>query len=172
LEKIKSLKKYLLLLLVAFVTKASFAQHNPDSATFLRFPIVPPFKIIKIADSTAFTKDDLKKKTVTIVMVFSPDCEHCQAETKELTANIDKFKKVQIVMASPLEFDFIKKFYEEFDIAKYSNITMGRDPSYFLGTFYDIHAFPAIYVYNKKGKLVNWHSGSTPIAKLLEDIKM
>lgn len=104
-------------------------------------------------------------------MVFSPDCEHCQAETKEITENINLFKKVQIVMASPLDFDYIKKFYEEYNIAKYPTITMGRDPSYFLGTFYKIRSFPSIFIYDKKGKLRNWFSGSTPIEKILESLK-
>ena len=146
------------------------AQHNPDSLPYLRFPTVPPFKLTKISDSTYFTKDDLKKKTATIVMVFSPDCEHCQEETKEITANIQLFKKTQIVMASPLEYSYLKKFYDEYKIADYPTITMGRDPSYFLGSFYGVKAFPAIFVYNKKGKLVNWFSGSTPLNKILDSL--
>ena len=35
-----------------------------------------------------------------MLMVFSPDCEHCQHETEEIIKNIDQFKKYQIVMAT------------------------------------------------------------------------
>jgi thioredoxin-related protein len=132
---------------------------------------VPSFKLTRVPDSSFFTRNDLKKKTATIIMMFSPDCEHCQAETKELTAHIDLFKKAQIVMASPLDFDYLKKFYEEYKIADYPNISMGRDPGYFLGTFYKVRSFPAIFVYDKKGKLVRSFSGSVPIEQIAAAIK-
>jgi thioredoxin-related protein len=138
------------------------------SLIYLRFPTIPPFKLTKVPDSTVFTKDNLKKKRPTIVMVFSPDCEHCQQMTKEITANIKLFKKAQIVMATPLEFNYVKKFYEEYKIADYPNITMGRDPSYFLGTFYKVRSFPAIFIYNKKGQLVNWFTGEVELKKIVD----
>ena len=101
-------------------------------------------------------------------MVFSPDCEHCQKETRDLIANIGLFKKVQIVMASPISYPYIKKFYEEYEIALYPNIIMGRDPGYYLGTFYKIRSFPAIFLYNKKGDFVNSFDGSVPVEKIAE----
>ena len=99
-------------------------------------------------------------------MVFSPDCEHCQHETKELIAHIDLFKKAQIVMVSPLEYDYIKKFYEEYKIADYPNIIMGRDPGYYFGTFYKVRSFPSIFLYDKKGNFVQKFDGSVPVEKI------
>jgi thioredoxin-related protein len=163
--KIYILKKLLLLFLIVAVSKVSIAQTD-TSLLYLRFPIVPSFKLTNVADSSIFTKDNLKKKKATIIMMFSPDCEHCQEETKELTAKIKLFKKAQIIMASPLEFSYLKKFYDEYKIADYPNITMGRDPGYFLGTFYKVRSFPAIFVYDKKGKLVNHFTGSTPVEQI------
>ena len=164
------MKKYILIFLIAVFAKQGFAQTD-TSLLYLRFPIVPSFKLTNVADSSYFTKNDLKKKKATIIMMFSPDCEHCQAETKELTAHIDLFKKAQIIMASPLDFNYLRKFYDEYKIADYPTITMGRDPSYFLGTFYKVRSFPAIFVYNKKGKLVTSFTGSTPIEEIAAAIK-
>ena len=121
---------------------------------------------MKVPDSTAFTKANLAKKKATIILVFSPDCEHCQRETKELIANIDLFKKAQIVMSSPLDYGYIKRFYEEYKIADYPNIIMGRDPGYFFGTFYKIRSFPAIFLYDKKGNFVQAFDGNVPIEKI------
>lgn len=156
--------------MITLINAVVYAQHVPDSLLYLRFPTVPPFKLTKVSDSTYFTKDDLNKKKATIIMVFSPDCEHCQEETREITANIHLFKKAQIVMASPLEHQILRKFYDEYKIADYPAITMGRDPSYFLGTFYKVRAFPAIFIYNKKGKLVNWFTGATALSKIIESL--
>jgi len=155
-------------LLCCWVLSVSCFPQQDTSLLYLRFPTIPPFKLIKVPDSTYFTKDDLKKKTPTIVMVFSPDCEHCQEMTKQITANIKLFKKAQIVMATPVGFSYVKKFYEEYKISNYSAITMGRDPTYFLGTFYKVRSFPAIFIYNKKGQLVNWFTGEVELKKIVD----
>jgi len=164
------LKKYIVLLLLMVSGKAAMAQTD-TTLLYVRFPIVPSFKLTNMADSSYFTKDNLKKNTATIIMLFCPDCEHCQHETKELTAKIKLFKKAQIVMASPLDYDYIKKFYTEYKIADYPNITMGRDPSYFLGTFYKVRSFPAIFVYDKKGNYVMSFSGSAPVEAIAAALK-
>jgi thioredoxin-related protein len=164
------LKRYFSLLLVVMLSKVAVAQTD-TTLLYLRFPIVPSFKLINVADSSIFTKNDLKKKKATIIMMFSPDCEHCQAETKELTAHMDLFKKVQIVMASPLDYDYIKKFYEEYKLADHKNIVMGRDPSYFLGTFFKVRSFPSVFVYDKKGNFVTSFVGSTPVEEIAAALK-
>ncbi len=161
------MKKILFAFLFICCCKISFAQAD-TSLLYLRFPTVPPFRIIKVADSTAFTKGDLDKKKATIVFVFNPDCEHCQHETLQLEAHIDLFKKVQIIMASPMEYPYLKKFYDEYKIADYPNIIMGRDPGYFLGTFYHLRSFPAIFVYDKKGNFVKAFDGSYPVESIAE----
>lgn len=161
------MKKLFLLISISLVAIAGFAQQD-TSLIYLRFPTIPPFKLTKVPDSTYFSKDDLKKKKPTIIMVFSPDCEHCQEMTKQITANIKLFKKAQIVMATPLEFSYVKKFYEEYKIANYPTITMGRDPTYFLGTFFKVRSFPAIFIYNKKGQLVNWFTGEVDLKKIVD----
>ncbi len=160
-------KKIFFFLCFCILTFISFAQQD-TSLIYLRFPTVPPFKLTKVPDSTVFTKENLKKKRPTIIMVFSPDCEHCQEMTKQITANIKLFKKAQIIMATPLEFSYVKKFYDEYKIANYPTITMGRDPSYFLGTFYKVRSFPALFIYNKKGQLVNWFTGEVELKKIVD----
>jgi thioredoxin-related protein len=95
------LNKGTLLIILCFISIVTFSQQD-TSLIYLRFPTIPPFKLTKVPDSTVFTKDNLKKKKPTIIMVFSPDCEHCQEMTKQITANIHLFKKAQIVMATPL----------------------------------------------------------------------
>lgn len=158
------------ILVFAFLLFFAVSVHaqTDTSALYLRFPTIPPFSIIKIPDSTRFTKDDLSRKRPTLIMVFSPDCEHCQNMTKQLVANIGLFKKAQIVMTSPLDFWYIKKFYEEYGIANCPVITMGRDPSYMLGTFYKVRSFPKIYLYDKKGNFVMSFEGEVPIERIAE----
>lgn len=165
------LKKTFFIILLFCSAQLAWAQSD-TSLLYLRFPFVPSFKLTKVSDSTYFVKDDLKKNKPTIIMVFSPDCEHCQEETKAITANIKLFKKAQIVMASPLEYAYLRKFYDEYGIANFPQITMGRDPSYLLGTFYKIRSFPAIFVYDKKGNLITSFTGSVPVQEVADAMSL
>ena len=160
------LTRIAVLILMLISGKTSFSQDS--SLIYLQFPTIPPFTITKVPDSIKFAKADLRKRKPVLIIVFNPDCGHCQHETKELIANIDLFKKVQIVMASAMDYHYIKKFYEDYNIAGYPNITMGKDEIYFLGGFYKIRSFPAIFLYDKKGKFVKAFDGSVPVKKIAE----
>ncbi len=142
-----------------------------DTALYLRFPVVPPFSITKVPDSSRFAKADLKQKKKTLLIIFSPDCDHCQHETKELTASIDKFKKIQIVMASWLPYNEVLKFYKDYNIAAYPNITMGWDKSFFLPPFYQLKSLPFMALYDKKGNLISVFDGSVSLDKVVEAFK-
>ena len=162
-------KKSLLLIGFSFIFSFVMAQ-DPSIPIYKRFPVVPPFKIIKLPDSSFFKKDDLRKKRATLIMIFSPDCDHCNEATKDLIANARLFKKVQIIMASSASFESISHFYRDFAIAGQSNIIMGRDPGFFLGSFYNITTFPSIFLYDKKGVFVQKFEGLVPFTKIAEQL--
>jgi hypothetical protein len=163
--KKSDLKKYLLAFCLLFAFKAGFTQQD-SLPVYERFPTIPPFSIMRLPDSSKFTKADLKKKKATIIMIFSPDCEHCQRATEDLLAHAALFKNVQIVMATPLEYQFITPFYEHYKLAQQHNITVGRDATYMLGTFYQIHNFPSIYLYDKKGNYKEHFIGDVSFEKI------
>ncbi len=164
------MKKYIFNIILFFTFNVSTAQTD-TSALYFKYPDVPPFTITKVPDSTKFTKADLIKNKAVLIMVFSPDCDHCKHEVNEIIANIDLFKNIQIVMASSLDFQLIKTFYETYKIADYPTITMCRDYSYFLGQFFKVKFFPAIFLYNKKGKLIQSFDGSVPVQKIADALK-
>jgi thioredoxin-related protein len=139
-----------------------------DSALYLRFPVVPPFNLYKAPDSTKFTKNDLKKKKKTLLIIFSPDCDHCQHETKAITAAIDKFKKIQIIMATYMPYQQMMQFYADYNIAAYPNITMGWDKTFFLPPYFKLKSLPFMALYDKKGNLIRVYEGNVTIEKLVE----
>jgi peroxiredoxin len=162
--------KYLLSGLFIALSIHSYSQTDSIKPLYERFPDIPLFTMYKAQDSTAFTRDDLKKKKETIFIIFSPDCEHCQQETKNLIENIDKFSKTQIVMVTSLPYDQMKVFYNEFKIANYPTISMGYDPTFFFHTFFNIKYLPVIFIYDKKGKFKKSFEGSVNIDKILESL--
>lgn len=155
---------------IALNVNAQTNTTEPQPA-YLRFPTVPPLKILKVDSATYFTKDDLSKKKPTIVMVFNPGCEHCKHETEEILKNIDDFKTVQIVMTTPQSFHEMKEFYAQYKLNKYPNIIVGRDEHFTLPSFYMIHSLPFLAFYNKKQDLISVHEGSMTVPKILEELK-
>ena len=66
-------------------------------------------------------------------------------------------------MISILDFNSIKKFYTDYKIADYPNITMAREATFNLPGFYNIHSIPDVYVYDKKGKFIKTFKKSFPV---------
>jgi thioredoxin-related protein len=119
---------------------------------------------------TYFTKDALKKKSAVMLMIFNPDCEHCQHETSELIKHIDEFSKIQIVMATMMPFTSMISFREKYNLAQYDNIVVGQDIHYFLPSFYKISNLPFLAFYNKKKELISVFEGSMPIENALKEL--
>jgi thiol-disulfide isomerase/thioredoxin len=159
------MKSTLLLLLNLGLAIVCFSQAD-SLPVYKRFPYIPQFTIYKAPDSTEFTRENLKKKP-TIFIIFSPDCEHCQRETKDLLTNIDKFKKTQIVMVTYLPYEEMMQFYKDYKIANYPMITMGRDTKFFFPVFYSVGNFPSIFVYDKDGDLKQSFEGTVSIDKIV-----
>ena len=158
--------KIFVLVITLFSAQLAYSQADTTKPVYLRFPVVPQFTIYKAADSTKFTRENLQKNKSTVFIIFSPDCEHCHHETKALIANIDKFKKAQIVMVQYLQHAQMEKFYKDYKIANYPNIIMGRDAKFFLPMFFKVTSLPAIYVYDKKGNFKQAYSGSIKMDKI------
>jgi len=148
------------------ITVSVHSQSDSLQPPYKRFPTVPPVKLLLADSSTILTKDMLPKKKGVLIMIFSPDCDHCKHETEQIIAQIDKFKKVEIVMATFLPFDKMKEFYVHYNLKQYKNIKVGRDFTFILPSFYNFRSFPFFAFYDKKGSLIDVFEGSLPIEKL------
>src|SRR5437868_329142 len=110
------MKSTVLFVMIFFAAISSFAQSDSAKKTIVqppyqRFPDLPPFKLLKADSVTYFTKADLPKNKAVLLMIFDPNCDHCQHETEDLIKNIESFKNVQIVMSTNASFDKLKDFY-------------------------------------------------------------
>ena len=165
------MKTFFLSIITLCITQIAFSQADSvKSPIYLRFPFIPQFSLYTAPDSTKFTRDNLTKKKPTVFIIFSPDCDHCQNETKALTANISKFKNAQIVMIEYLPYDTMMHFYRDYKIANYPQIVMGRDSKFFFPPFFDVKSLPAIYVYDKKGRFKKAFAGSVKIDTIAAEL--
>ncbi|MEO7045946.1 MAG: hypothetical protein ABI091_11615 [Ferruginibacter sp.] len=156
------MRKLLCLIVFLCLLLPVFSQSNKsasDTFEYVQKGIIPAFTVYKAPDSTTFTNNDLKQKTPTLIMIFSPDCGHCQNETKLLIKNISHFTKTQILMVTWLPFSDMMAFYKSYKIADYPEITMGWDNKYFFLPYFHVQMYPGLVVYDKKGKYVKSFSG-------------
>ena len=134
---------------------------------FKRFPTLPPFHLLKLDSTTYLTKEDVKKNRRTIIMYFSPDCDHCKHQTESILADFSKFKDIEIIMATYQPMEELKEFNEHYRMAEHSNIKMGRDEKFFLPPFYKIRSLPYLALYDKKGNLITTFEGTQKIDTIL-----
>jgi len=163
------MKKCLSLIILFFTASHILALSGTDSIpAHLQHVLLPDFKILLPDGKTNFYTENLSKNKHTIIINFSPECEHCQLQIEELIKHIDQFKKTQIVMATSLPFEKMKQFYDEFQIAKYPNIIMGQDVLFFFSRYYKNHYLPGIAVYNKKRALLDFYDGGVKTEELIK----
>lgn len=162
------MKKLVFSLLICFGALAANAQQDSTLAPYKRFPTVPPFDVLLSDSTTRYKKDDIEKKTPLLLIIFSPDCEHCQHETEALIKHIDELKKVQILMVTMLPFEKLKDFYVKYDLQRFSNIKVGKDMKYMLPTFFQVHNLPYLAFYDKKGKLITTFEGGMKIEDVIK----
>src|SRR6478736_2005107 len=88
--------------------KAQTAPNNTPEPPYLVNPIVPPFHLLKVDSSTWLTKNDIKKNRQVLIIFFSPDCDHCKHQMKDILADFSGFKDIEIIMATYQPFEEMK----------------------------------------------------------------
>jgi thiol-disulfide isomerase/thioredoxin len=164
------MKKLLSLSIFFFLANGIFAQSTTKPA-YVTNPTIPAFTVYKAPDSTVFTKENLQKKKPTLLMIFSPECGHCQHETTVLLNNISHFKNAQILMTTWLPYQEMISFYKNYKIAEHPEITMGWDKKGFFLPYYSVQTYPALIAYNKDGKLVKTFSGNIKIEEVWQALE-
>lgn len=161
------MKKSSLLVAGIFLAITLFSQTDSIQPPYKKFPSFPPVRLLNTDSSSFFTKSNLDKKTSALLMLFNPQCEHCRHETEEIIQHIDKFKHIQIVMATFAPFDSMMAFRERYQLAKFSNIIVAQDIHYFLTSFFKVHSLPFLAFYNRKKELITVAEGSVPVEKIV-----
>lgn len=163
------MKCTLLFLALALFSISGLAQNDSTSVPpYQRYPTLPPIKILLSDSSTIYTKAEIPTGKPVLVMIFSPDCSHCQHETEELIAHMDELKNDEILMITYHPLYMMKDFITNYGLSKYPNIVVGKDIYYITTGFYDVHNIPYLAMYDKKGKLIEGFEGSLPIPKVID----
>ena len=165
--------RFVLGVALLFLTCQGFGQNLAPAGTlpdYIRLGTIPDFVTYKAPDSTLFTPKDIHKNKPTLLMIFSPECSHCQHATAELLKDIRHFRNTQIIMVTWLPYKEMMAFYRDYKIADHPEITMTWDPKFFFIPYYHVRMYPTMVVYDKEGKYVQSFSGEIQLSDVWKAI--
>jgi len=168
------MKKVTTLLSVCIVSLLTamnlFAQGNIDpNAPFLKDKNIPKFTL-NLTSGKSFNNTQIPKTKYTCIIIFSPDCSHCQDEATELTKNAAMFKSVFFIWTSYKEMADIKVFATKYGLDKQSNVIVGRDPEFSIPVFFRPRMTPFVALY-EKGQLLKVYEQGVKVPELLKIIE-
>jgi thiol-disulfide isomerase/thioredoxin len=100
------------------------------------------------------TNEDFDQYTNLVVMMFNPNCSHCEDETLMLEKNSSVFNKSKIILlANPLMWEYLPNFTRTLHVFDYPVFIVGSD-STFINKVFSYAALPQINIYNNQRKLV------------------
>ncbi len=116
-------------------------------------PPLPPFYLLKL-DNTRFNTNNIPTGKPSVLIFFSPDCDHCQKETKSIVENIDSLRNVNLLFITIDPFDRMKLFNEVYKLSRFPNIVVGKDDGFFFPYYYKNAQPPYNVIYDSHKRLV------------------
>ena len=162
--------KSITLFLFLIASSSSFAQVDTMRPPYQRYPTVPSLQLILEDSATKYTKADLPKNKPLLIMVFSPDCEHCKQEAAQIAARKEELKNIHLVMVTPYPIYRMKEFAVNSGLSEMKNVVIAKDHYYLLPPFFDIRNYPFMAFYDKKGNLITTLEG-TSVDKIIATFK-
>lgn len=138
---------------------------------YLKSRMAPAFRILLTDSSTLFTQRNLEAGKPVMFMLFNPDCEHCQLQTRSITSRIKELGDLRIIMTTYRPIDKIRSFRQVFQLDQYPGIVIGRDIDYFFAPFFKVKSIPFMAIYGRDGKLISAHQGNGNMERIKEALK-
>lgn len=156
-----------LLVLIFPINAVSAQDKKRDSLPYQKYPTLPAFNILLQDSATIFNTYNVPEGRPTLMVFFSPDCEHCQMTIRNMMGKMDSLKNIQILMFTPMPFSMLRPFAKEMKLNDHRNIMVGKDYQYFFPGFYGANYVPYIVIYDRKKKFVKMWEGGVKMEELM-----
>ncbi len=130
---------------------------------YQKFPTLPAFNIREMDSITIFNTYNIPDGRPVALMLFMPDCKHCQRTMDALIRGMDSIKNIRFYLVTAVHsMKAIKEFYNEHHLERYKNIeVVGMDYEFFYFSYYNTRFVPDIALYDEHKKLVHLIEGET-----------
>ena len=130
---------------------------------------IPNFKY-KNTNGGFFEKANLSPNKKTVFLYFNTTCEFCQEETKQIKANLEKFKNVQLVFVSFEKPEIITKFAQNNQLNNYDFIYFLSDEQLDFSKTFDVSGLPTLVLYDQNQQLIEKLKGQIKTEQLLKKL--
>ncbi|MBC7722973.1 MAG: redoxin domain-containing protein [Pedobacter sp.] len=164
---------FIALFLIITIPGIGYNQTNYDTLPpYLKTKAMPIFKLLDCNstkdDSVWISNKSLPTNRPIVFVYFSPECSHCEYETEEIKKHMDSLSNAFFIFVSYHPLEKIKEFYDKYGLAKYPNIRVGRDPKYFIPSFFRVEFTPFVGVYNRNQSFVKAYKSGADMNELIE----
>lgn len=128
-----------------------------------------PNMTIAFLDGTQTHAKKLQGKTVLIL--FFPDCDHCQREAAQIQKNIGRFNGYTIYFLTTAAKQEAQAFAANYKLNNIKNVKFGFITVNDVLTNFGAVDTPSLYIYSTEHKLVQKFNGETQIDLILKYIK-
>ena len=103
-----------------------------------------------------------------ILVLFQPDCDHCQNEAQQIEANLDAFRQYDLYFISSAPAPDVKAFADQYNLSGRPAVWFGTTSfESVLNNFGSIPA-PSMFIYQEGGKLIQELNGEIDISVILK----
>ncbi|MGN6399272.1 MAG: redoxin domain-containing protein [Flavisolibacter sp.] len=164
------MKKYFLSLVVLCLSVSLFAQIDTTTPPYKKYPTLPPIQILLGDSTTKYTKENIPAGKPVLIMIFSPECSHCQHEAEQLLTHKDELKNIQVIMITFHPLWQMNEFVDDYKLKELPNLVVGKDIYYLTPSFYAMHNLPFLAMYDKKGDLISVFEGTMDVEKAIQTL--
>lgn len=157
----------LLLMLAACTVKEN---KEVQVATAQTAEVVNDLPVMTLTMMDGSTKRAKEIEGSAIIILFQPDCDHCQREAQEIRKHIDAFKNYSLYFVSLATMTEVQDFAAKYDLTRIDNVRFGTTDMQSLADNFGSIPAPSFYIYNSTGNLVTKFNGETDINKILNAI--
>jgi peroxiredoxin len=125
-----------------------------------------PYMRMAMAAGSVGTTRELPGKS--IIIIYFPDCDHCQREATEINNHIKAFENYQIWFISTASFVDIQRFAKKFVFAGNANIHFAQTQIEDVIRNFGSIPTPSVFIYSAERKLVKAFKGETRIEEILK----
>lgn len=159
------MKKSFILLVVFLITGCSQPkkeESNKESGT----NELPPLMM------TLMTGEKVMASSLpgnTILVFFSPDCDHCQREAQAIQGKLAAFKKYKLYFIAPsLPTGDIQQFAEKYLLNGYPNVLFAKADIPEVIRIFGPMSTPSFFIYSSEKRLVKKFDGETKVEEILK----
>jgi peroxiredoxin len=125
-----------------------------------------PVMTLTLTDGSQIDAQALNEQMV--LVLFQPDCDHCQNEATQIRKRLNAFKDYQLYFISSQPMEAIQKFAKDYKLYDLPNVHFGFTTVENVLNNYGAISAPSIYIYTKEGRLVESFDGLVDVEVVIK----